>query len=58
MRLTPPTKATFGTAFALIVIGILASPQIGLVEDLGDASFYALAAGAILLTFGVVFNRI
>lgn len=58
MRLTPPTKSTFGTSLLLIVIGILASPEIGLVEELGDVSFWALAAGAVLLTLGVVFNRI
>ena len=41
-----------------IVVGIVTSPELDLVSDLGDLSFWALAGGAVLLVLGVVFNRI
>ncbi len=58
MRLTPPTKTTFGLSFLAILVGILTSEELGLVSDYTEISFWALAGGAILLVLGVVFNRI
>ncbi len=58
MRLTPPTKATFGLSLLAIVFGIVASDELGLLTEFTEYSFWALAGGAVLLVLGVVFNKI
>lgn len=58
MRLTPPTKITFGLSLLAIVVGILTSDELGLVTGNTEYSFWALAGGAVLLVLGVVFNKI
>ena len=58
MRLTPPTKTTFGLSLVAIVAGIIASDELGLVTGYTEYSFWVLAGGAVLLVVGVVFNKI
>ncbi len=58
MRLTPPAKGTFGLSLLGIVIGIVTSDQIALISGYPDLSFWSLAGGAVLLVFGVIFNKI
>lgn len=58
MRLTPPTKVTFGLSLLAIVVGIVTSEEVGLISGFTEYSFWALAGGAILLVIGVVFNKI
>lgn len=58
MRLTPPTKTTFGLSFLAILVGILTSEELGLISGYAEMSFWTLAGGAGLLVLGVVFNRI
>lgn len=58
MRLTPPTKATFGLSLLAIVAGIIVSDELGLVSGYTEYSFWAVAGGAVLLVLGVVFNKI
>ncbi len=56
MRLTPPTKRTFGIALVLLAVGI--AMWVAGSEDLTEVAFWATAAGGVLLVLGSVFNRI
>ena len=58
MRLTPPTKTTFGLSLLAIVVGLITSDELELVTGYTEYSFWALAGGAVLLVLGVVFNKI
>lgn len=57
MRLTPPTKTTFGTASLLLAVGLAA--RLDFIGDLDDdLSFWAVTVGGLLLWIGVLFNRV
>lgn len=58
MRLSAPTRRTFAISLLAIAAGIvlwLAPVDVGVTPD---AAFYLVAAGAILLVLGNLFNRL
>ena len=58
MRLTPPKMITFVISAVAIVLGILMSPEIGLIAGQEDLAFWFLAGGGVLLAIGVMFEGI
>ncbi len=64
MRLTPPTKATFGLSLLAIAIGIVLHLGVVDLADLADVTnaedyaFWLTAGGGILMAIGVLFRRI
>ncbi len=64
MRLTPPTKATFGLSLLAIAVGIVLHLGVVDLTDIADVTnaedyaFWITAGGGILMAIGVLFKRI